>query len=68
MEQSLMKELLFMSKNEVAMPIEQGIRREFAVNQALMLSKKVRYNKEEYKKLAIRQVFLCKMLRERERV
>lgn len=67
-EQMLFKPLLYMARNEFACPEIDGCKREFAVNQALLLSRGNRrlvgrQRQDMYK----RQYFLLHRIRELER-
>lgn len=68
MEQGVFREIMVMSKNEVAMPALDGMKREFAVNQAKMCGKgKHRITGHQYTQLWQRQSFLLKEIERRER-
>lgn len=65
-EQLEFKELMFMARNEFAMPLIEGCKREIAVNTARMNSKKVAYMSPLYKMLFRRNVYLSRLIRQRE--
>lgn len=68
MEQMYFKNLMYMSKNEFAIPEIDGCKREFAVNGALLLARakhKVTGHKRE--DLFKRQYFLAHRIRNLER-
>lgn len=68
MEQGVFREIMVMSKNEVAMPALEGMKREFAVNQAKMCGKgKHRITGQQYTQLWQRQSFLLQEITRRER-
>lgn len=68
MEQGVFREILIMSRNNIAMPALEGMKREFAVNQAKMCGKgKHRITGKQYTQLWQRQSFLLKEIERRER-
>ena len=63
MKQGEFKEIMIMAKNEIAMPKSEGIKRELAINQCLLLqrgARKILSNKREL--LYKRQIYLIKEL------
>lgn len=66
MKQLEFKSIMIMSKNEVALPELEGCKREFAVNQAYMISRCKRFKADENKMLWDRQSYLIGRIRELE--
>lgn len=59
------KELMFMARNEFAMPLTEGCKREIIVNAAIMNSPKVSYMSKKYKSLLRRNFYLSRLIRQR---
>ncbi len=66
-KQTVFKELMFMARNEIAMPEKEGVKREYAINLAKLMSKKIVWGSDLSKSLLRRQFYLCRKMKELER-